>query len=507
MKKHRSEVSAQKSGPCFRACRDLSSRTTQPLTSDLRPLTSPKSGQTLIFMSMVIVMIAFAALFYFDVNKILHVKAVSRNGGDAAALAATRWQAISLNLIGSLNIAEAVAITNDLSAGLTNSPEADLIADLQRRIAFSGPILGYVSAQQAAKQNGIFNQSQFASEINTHVDLLRTEYGLLYPQPFQPSGSYATAWEEIADMMEMAARHGVAVQATWQYYATYANYNHLLLNPGFYDAISGQSWCWFYHNAFDELQNYQNWTDWDDLPPIQINPPVNAEILSLWLTRVRVRDSVPTLPGGDTWASTLQNLQTALDDLELRDPQAYADFDADWAFYNGSRWNGWSNQIPDNFPWDGDIRPEFEYGGADAAVAVMAQTERHTGFHGADTVNWTAGAKPFGTLEGNVPPNTYGLVLPAFTDIRLIPIDATVSGGNSQLRPGWLDFIMNILPDYMAHGPTVLPAGNWYANQLITWENQNFRNTGLQWLLDNNYDCTRPSGPGPGSSGGTFHGH
>ncbi|WFB35638.1 hypothetical protein P3T73_15920 [Kiritimatiellota bacterium B12222] len=472
-----------------------------------RRFRTQKSGQTLIFMTLVIVMLAFAALFYFDVHKILHVKAISRNGGDAAALAGARWQAISLNLIGSLNIAEAVAITNDLSAGQTTSPEADLIAELQRRIAFSGPILGYVSAQQAAKQNGIFNQSQFASEINTHVNLLRTEYGLLHPEPFQPSGSYASAWEEVADMMELASDHGVAVQAAWQYYATYSNYDHLLLNPGFYDAIAGRSWCWMYYNAFDELQNYQNWTYWDDLPSIQVNPPVNAEILSLWLQRVAVRDSIPLLPTGDTWESTLLNLQAALDDLNLNDPVAWGDFDASWAFYNPNRWDGWSDRIPDDFPWDGEIRDEYDYGGADAAMAVRAETERHTEFRGADTINWTAGAKPFGSLEGNVPPNTYGLILPAYTDIRLIPVDASISGGNGALRPGWLDFIINILPAYMNNGPSALPQGNWYADQLRTWEDQDYRQDGLEWLLDNNYDCYRPTGGGPGSSGGTFHGH
>lgn len=488
-------------------------------TSDLQPLTSDrfqisdrssKQGQTLIFMTMVVVMIAFAALFYFDVHKVLHVKAVSRNSGDAAALAGARWQAISLNLTGSLNIAQAQAHIDSLSRGEPDSPEADLIADLRQRIAFSGPMYGYISAQQAAKQNGLFNQQDFADAVYTHANVVRFEYGLLHTtEPFMPSGAYSSAWEEVADMLELAADHGVAVEAAWQYYRTYANMNHLLLNPSFYDAVAGRSWCWFFFNAFDELQNFNHYSYWDDLPPRILTPPHNSEVLSLWVQRLGIRATIPhfpPLPSGSTWANTVSELRTQLENLERDNREAYDAFNANWTFYNSSRWDSWQSRIPENFPWDGEIRPEFDYGGADSAVGVRAQTERHTGFRGADTINWTAGAKPFGSLEGNVTPNRYGLVLPAFSDVRLIPVDTT-SGGGAQLRPGWIHFIMNILPDYIAHGPSTLPPGNWYANQLLTWEERTFRESGVDWLLTNSDSCVYPTaGPG-GSSGGTSHGH
>ncbi len=466
-----------------------------------------KSGQTVIFMAMVIVMLAFAALFYFDVHKILHVKAVSRNAGDSAALASARWQGISLNLVGSLNMAQASAITDSLSSGLASSPEAEAIAQMRQRIIFSGPIFGFVASQQAAKNNGIFNQELFESEIQSHVDLILDEYTQFYPEPFQASFPFTNAWEEYADMISLLGEHGVAVSSAWRYYSNYSHTNHLLLNPSFYDAIAGRSWCWFYHNAYDTLQNYNSWLDWDDLPPISISPPINSEINSLRLSRVAVKDSIPTLPPESEWQATLESLQLAFNDLQARDPAAYDDFDATWSFYNGS-WGSWSNSIPAGFPWDRDIKPEFDYGGADAAVGVMAETERHTDFQGADTINWSAGAKPFGMLEGDVRPNTYGLVIPAFTDVRLIPIDATLSAGNGQLRPGWLEFIMVHLPRYMTFGPGALPSGNWYANQLRTWEQSSFRNSGLDWIFDNSDDCySPPGGGGGGGRGGTFHGH
>ncbi len=473
--------------------------------------TPSKSGQTLIFMALVTVMIAFAALFYFDVNKILHVKAVSRNAGDAAALAGARWQAITLNLAGSLNLAQALAITNDLSAGLPDSPDGDAIADLRQRLLFAGPLFGFLASQQAAKNNGIFNQDEFEREIRDHITRVSDEYVRFFPEPFEAIPPFGNAWEEYADMLSLIEQHGVAVNAGWSYFRHYANSNHLLLDPAFYDAIAGRSWCWFFYNAYDELRDYRSWLDWDDLPPIEVDPPTNSEIFSLRLERVRVRDHIPTLPAGSDWAATFDNLRAAFDGLEARDAtdgtSHLRDFDATWAWY-GPGWSSWSGHIPENFPWDGDLRPRYNYGGADAAIVVRAVTERHTDFRGADTVDWTAGAKPFGHLGDQTPPTAYGLVLPAFSAVRLVPIDTTLSGGSGQLRPGWLEFILTLLPQYMAYGPSVLPPGNWYAQQLLAWENPAFRQAGLEWLLDYSDSCdSPPPGPGGGGSGGSYHGH
>lgn len=458
-------------------------------------------------MTMVVVMIAFAALFYFDVHKALHVKGISRNAGDAAALAGARWQAISLNVIGSLNVAQALEHLDRLSAGLPPGDDSESIAELQRRLAFAGPMFGFLTAQQAAKNNGIFNQDQFRRDMFTHIGMIENEYARLLPQPFQPTAPFTNGWLEYADMLALLAEHGVAVNVAWQYFTGYSHHNHLLLNPAFYDAIAGRSWCWFYHNAFEELQNYDSWLDWEDLPPIRRDPPINSEVFSLHLRRLRVIDRVPMLPPALSWADTFTELRSAIADAE---PELLAEYNVSWAWYSG-RWSSWTSQIPRNFPWDAEIRPEFDYGGADAAVQILAETNRHTDFRGGDQIQWTAGAKPFGFLrteDGPVPPSQFGIILPAFTDVRLIPIDTALSAANGSLRPGWLEFILIHLPEYMAHGPSVLPIGNWYANQLITWEQRGFRETGLGWLLYNSRRCHQPPpGPGPGGTGGTFHGH
>lgn len=484
-----------------------------------------KSGQTLIFMTMVVVMIAFAALFYFDVHKVLHVKAVSRNAGDAAALAGARWQAISLNLTGSLNIAQAQAHIDSLSRGEPYSPEAELIADLRQRIAFSGPMYGYISAQQAAKQNGVFNDPDLVSEVYSIANDFR-DLNL----PFTPSVGYSTAGEEVADMLELAADHGLALEVVPDY--AIPRIDHLLLNPAFYDAVAGESWCWFLNNnsAFSALQNYSNFTYWD-LNPGDISVLLdyfNSPYLSLKLQRLSIKATIRNiypLPSGSTWANTIAHLHNGLENLEFNDPEAYDEFNAVWTLYNPSSWSSWESQIFQNFPnfpWDRDIRPEFDYTGAESAVVVKAQTkllsklprdetELDTNLrdemHTLQTINRSAAAKAFGSLEGGVPPNQYELVLPAFSDIRLIPIN-TLSGGGRQLLPDWIHFIRYILPDYLEHGPTTLQGnGNWYAVQLRTWEERAFRERGVDWLLTNSDLCQVSSGGGGGGGGGASHGH
>lgn len=491
-----------------------------------------KSGQTLIFMALVILMMAFAALFYFDLNKTLHIKGISRNGADAAALSAARWQAISLNIIGSLNIVAAASVIDDLTSGaIRPSDDTELISDLHKRMSFSGPLMGYVSAQQAGKQNGLFNNSDF--ENTTRSEILDFERMLDRDRPphFRASGSYASATDELLAMISLLPDQGMAVRTS----AQYPDFPyHLLLDPSFYDAIAGRNWCWFYYNAPSELQNYNNWQDWDltpaDIYAIFENLPIrfNSPYLTLWLYWDPIIDHLffpVTVPPGASWENVMDNLTIELQnfyDNDAPDLQNFFEFNTEWAYYDQSKWSSWSGSLHENFPWDGEIRPEIDHGGADAAFEILAENERFTrGFEGdevsgnqvIDRIHTTAAAKPFGTLDsdvGDVPANYYDLVLPAFNDVRLIPLGSSRSGGDDQLRDGWIEFVRDFLPGYLTNGPAYFDArgiDNFYANQLRTWEDPSFRAEGVSWLLDNSGRCNLPSGGSGGSSGGTSHGH
>ena len=124
-----------------------------------------------------------------------------------------------------------------------------------------------------------------------------------------------------------------------------------------------------------------------------------------------------------------------------------------------------------------------------------------------DDITWTAAAKPFGYLEGNRRPVDFGIVLPAFREVALIPVDAASSGsGGGGFDLAWRYHVEAHLPLYMEGGPDALDTpecrGCYYCAQLRKWENEEFRETGIAWLEINYERCIVRRGDGGGGGGG-----
>lgn len=462
-----------------------------------------RSGQTMIFLIMILVILAFVALWNFDLHKIIYVKSLSQNAGDGAALAAARWQGITLNLIGDLNIMQAVALTR----GDTN--EAAAIAELEARLCYVGPMVGFMAAQQAAKNNGVFNNDRFTAHVLEHAVTVRTDYTalggdgqMLFPEP------YPGAWTEYADMIEAVGRDGVAAGPdNARYYNDYIG-GHMLLNLDFYDAIASKDWCWFYHNAMDLLLNYTDYHWWPDLPPrIPTAHPMNCEYFSLGL---RKADRLLS-PAAVAMMSGLED-ERGLDGAIAA--AAVGGVNAAWYCY-GSGWGAWdalSPTGPDPFPTTGPIVPQYDYAGADAAIRVQTEASRYTPGSSPSHITWTAAAKPFGYLNDTEKPTTYDLVLPAFHDLRLFPVDASSAPAGGAFNMDWRDHVEKHLPDYMQNGPAALHPGEcWYCQQLVVWENPAFRQEGIDWLAQFSARCNVHGGHGGhgggGGGGGRRRGH
>jgi hypothetical protein len=192
---------------------------------------------------------------------------------------------------------------------------------------------------------------------------------------------------------------------------------------------------------------------------------------------------------------------------------------ATWYCYDHSYWFPWSEWISTNhndgqaFPFISNIRKQYDVAGCDAGVAVVADSSATLFSKKQYSITWVAAAKPLGYLEGDVPPHTYGIVLPAFRDVRLIPYDSKISPDGGTLDDlAWVEHITAHLPIYMKYGPDGigdLAAHCTFCSNLITWENPAFRQTGVTWLQSNWTNCiVRPGGGGGGGSGGgTSHGH
>ncbi|MCE9614531.1 MAG: hypothetical protein K8T26_09660 [Lentisphaerae bacterium] len=468
------------------------------------PLPSPAptrtAGQAIIFIIFALFILFFVVLWNFDLHKTLRVKMVSQNGGDAAAIMAARWQGISLNLLGDLNIVKALALSANDSATLAS------VSNLQARLALVGPMIGFMAAQQAAKNNGVHQNDDFSRMIREHAHVVRVEYTnavgpngeMMFPEP------YPGAWGEYADMLDLVAQDGVAAAPdNARYFSDYVG-DHILLDPAFYDAVAGRNWCWFYHEAPGLLQNYTDYTWWPDLPDIIIGEYINSEIFGLGLCRrlTAVSDLADT--NQITTASNSRGLGNAFSNAGLNT-------NATWYCY-GEPWTAWlamSQDGDDPFPSTGPLRPQYDYAGADAAVRVMAHATRVTpgsgGLAVSNTITWTAAAKPFGYLPGDEPPTLTPLVLPAYHDARLIPMDASSAAGTGGFDPEWRRFIEQDLPVYLATGQ--LNCSSYYCNQLRTWEDPVFRQDGVDWLAKNSSQCTAGGGGGGGHRGGRRKGH
>ena len=468
---------------------------------------SPRGGQVMILLVVFMVILLLIGLFNFDLHKIVRVKHVARNGGDAAALAAARWQGITLNLIGELNIAQAAALTDALSTGSSNSPAAAAIADLQGRLCMVGPLIALSASQQAAKNNGIFVNAAFTREITDHATLVRQEYDVRFPDhPYENSAGDPSCWMDYADMLDILASEGIAAAPdTFRFYVDFSTRDHFLLNPDFYSAVATRGWCWFFFNAMTLLESYNSWKDWPALPLITEPRPMNAEYFGLYLRHQTQLDALPFASGANRIQNTNDFLAELASQAERPINPAILNVDSTWFCYQENEWGPWSDRIPSGFPFLADVRKTADYAGADAAVLIETEMQRLTPGSPPDTLTWSAAAKPFGAL-GDALPTRYGLVLPAFTDIRLIPVD-TSSAPSRGSEAGWGVHIYQHLEPYLERGPDALDPGCFYCSQLRTWEPKPFRQEGLDWLEVNSGRCRVPTTGGGSSSGGTRRGH
>ena len=463
-----------------------------------------KSGQAMVFLILVLVVLFFVVLWNYDLHRILHVKDVSQNAGDAAALVAARWEGITLNLVGDLNIMQALALAAD------DADASTAIGNIQARLCYVGPMIGFAASQQAAKNNGIYVNPDFTQLLLEHAWRVRYEYPtalgpdeeMLFPEP------YPGCWEEYAGMLDLIAREGVAAGPDSVQYYTDSLGGHVLLDIGFYEAIAGKSWCWFFHHQPTLLQDYRNFFPcwWSPLPGITRRQYINSEVYGLGL--VKTTTPLGGLVDSNTFAAVAGDRG-----LSATPALVSAVTNGVWYCYGGtwSAWDAMSQEGPWPFPSTGPVRPRYDYSGADAVVRVEAHTGRLTPGPGSTTqtnlITWTAAAKPFGYLEENTRPNDASLVLPAFHDVRLIPLDAAsyTSGGGYNIE--WRRHVEEHLPEYMEHGPSL--RGCWYCTQLVVWENPEFRRQGVTWLEANSHLCTLPSGGGGGGGrgGGRRRGH
>ena len=465
---------------------------------------SGRGGQVLLFLLAAVLALLAAMLWLVDLHAAIRGKDRAQNAGDAAALEAARWQGASLNAIGELNLLHVLA----LAAG--DAETAATLREAAIRESFLGPLAGAAAAQTAAKLNGAPDNEDFAALVRERARIARNGYGLRLADGTAMPEPWPGAWGEYAASLDALADGGVAAGFDNAAFFGDPAGPHVLLDQGFYAAVLGRSWCWFHWAAPSLLDDYAGWSWWPPLPPADDEPPASSEILSLRLRLAELAgESLAAMPG----------LPAAFAEAGLPDP--FADGFPDEAaatnpapgflLYDPSGWGPWETMRDPSFPIRGELRPEYDYAGADAALRVETPIGRLSEPKAAPgTLVWTGAAKPFGKLEDEngdpVPPTAVPLVLPVFPQVRLVPLDAVAMPSGGAFDLAWRRHCREHLPGYLERGTSALVAGCRYCRALDRWEDPAFRRAGSRWLSTNSWKCT-VSPPGGGPGGGSRHAH
>lgn len=469
-----------------------------------------RSGQIVLLLVFILVVLTSLVLLNVDIFTSVREKTHIQHGGDAAAIAAAHKQGHILNEIGRLNIQHLVAAIHD------ETNECRRIVLEQRHLALLEPVEALRLANRAAKKNGMSVRPEFAAILQRHVNDIRTVYaaggqgpGAPYPEPFPG------AWVDYATAISRVISEGLATGPdNLEFYDSLSG--HLLLNRQFYQAISGKDWCWFFFNNRNLLEDYGSYNDWAPLPVNRENALDNSEVFSLHVISRRI--SLRSVFSNEEIIELVERYSDeTVTGEEIEKSRLISDMEETWFFFDTGSWRRWFNglSLADDdygyeFPVVGGIKDEYNVRGCASVCRCIGEVSA-VAVDSTAKFHWSAAAKPFGAVEdfeGRTAEVTAlnAFVIPAFTDTRLVPLDAVGGQNLGTADFDWVAHIRDHLPVYMEKGPRYGSAC-FYCAQLVTWEREFFRREGSTWLKFNSHTCRRPMGGGPGGRGGTSHGH
>ncbi|MEM2915581.1 MAG: hypothetical protein QXH91_09340, partial [Candidatus Bathyarchaeia archaeon] len=389
-------------------------------------------------------------------------------------------------MIGELNLVKASTLLIDKVEPIGDTtPEGIffsdfLITEMQTRLSYVGPLIGYIAAQQTAKNNRLKINPEFTESLRAHLtnNLEKIDgFPSLYEQAFEHTLIYnGYAWfEPYKEMLWRLVGEGLAVKATNTRYLAGVPIlvgpgADLLGDPSFYDAIWGHDYCWFILRGIDPNAPW-------DFSSIQISSQdqryfAGSEFLNLYVDFEHYR-----FQPSSQWDQLIQAMDPFLESRQMtplnrNQPGLQL---ISWAVYDNSR-NGWADlDIIHPSPSHGTyafvgqymrnpFKDEYVYGGAAARMFCEVEpsllsgrwawkygtNERETPSTSlGKTLQWSAptrsyaqrieegeerlvslgertsvvssaAAKSFGKL-GQLPPYVSGVVLPVFEQVRLIP--------------------------------------------------------------------------------------
>ena len=184
-----------------------------------------ESGQVLLLGVVMMTMLLLLILYAFDIHNVIRAKFKTETAQEAAALAGAKWQRESLNLIGEINVLKVCELLmtgddtwatplpdpKDDPAAYLDALQArmDLLTEMQTRISFIGPVVGFAAAQQAAKANGL---APIGNSGETYLELLNTSWRYRELYGGAPEVIHNYRWRgSYTGLVEAVVNNGIAV--------------------------------------------------------------------------------------------------------------------------------------------------------------------------------------------------------------------------------------------------------------------------------------------------------
>ena len=390
---------------------------------------SRERGQVLILAVLAMVILTTAVLVLFDVQRIMRGKIKVMSGIDAAALTGAAWQKNSLNLIGELNLVKACdVLISDALYGIGGNPDdymklqlpqnptpaeieaavekarqelaqlknsADMLTEMQVRIAFVGPLIGFGAAQQAAKNNGLpsnYNCNQYLIDLYGEIHNPET-YGnpAIAPQiyyGFSWRMPYAAMIQEILGGLDAASATGAAVGTSVRHIGMPRLYTDPPTKPNFiaylqmriiFDAIAANDWCmlqalldadysgkWWGSIKVDRNEEFLGGSE---ILPIHVNYVTGQQVYDFANDAGYLDDAVKRKKGRDSLLVKLSGHYNDLDPVssngELNPDDADLKFNPlpsiTWAVF-GEQWRSYGNAGISSDDWEKYLRSGFREG-------------------------------------------------------------------------------------------------------------------------------------------------
>ncbi len=467
-----------------------------------------KSGQAIIFLMVVVVIGLFVVIWNFDLHRIITAKVQVRNAADAAAMAGARWQGVTLNMIGDLNLIQAAILTeayanNDDLHEFEVPPEVLDLHDLRNRLCLFGPLAAFSVAQQAAFDNGAFNDPELAADLQW----LAEEFMKIHGSPYNN-----LSYEYYGELLANIVAHGVAVSSYTVQFP-----DHPLTQEKFYTGIAyalGGVWCGLENYEY-ELEHYEGVDSWSKLDTeIGVYRMLDLKLREFRTMAAGTEENIwpPPRPGT---AMFDKDWQEFLDYVRADERGIFASFpgsdaslllesmvpynpteDIQWHVFSGAWLRTWpqprdgeddleDDKDQDRFPIWAEVQDKYNYIGAETGVGISMPVHRGilaTSSRETVDLEYQAKAKPFGYFEGaaqDSPPYYLGFVFPVFTDVRLIHSEI----GDKQVPTEFFRHVLRHLDAYLEGGPDALNPTCHYCQLLKAWETLD-REAGLEWLED-----------------------